>query len=257
MSQSSHHDSPGTVPKRRHRLLTSYSGTPWGPRIVVPATSDPYYLTYPRSWNGSSTESPWPPCSSPPFLPLLLSEAEQRNSQLPLVTLSLKRKHSLLCLLPVPLVTATTHLLSAIPSRCYRQSWGPSVLPETVGQSHQGWALVATQRERPGPNNFLKTFSALRAIAALHSQPSPRVGSPVDRHVPHTLGEFIKAALKISKQLYKSTERCYWPPLPLRRYLCHLLGSQPELPPVSWETAKPEPGARITDCFRGLSSSVG
>lgn len=214
-----------------------------GPSGCLPCTSDPYYLTHPRSWNSSYTESPWPP-----FLPLLLSEAEQRNSQLPLVTLSLKRKHSLLCLLPVPLVTATTHLLSAIPSRCYRQSWGPRVLSETMGQSHQGWALLATQRKRPGPNNFLKTFSALGAIAALHSQPSSKVGSLVDRHVP-IHWEFINVALKISKQLYKSIELCYWPPLPFRRYLCHLLGSQPELPSVSWETAKPEPGAWITDCF--------
>lgn len=191
MSQSSHHDSPRTVPNRRPSLLTSYSGTLWGPRFVLPATSDPCYLTYPRSWNSSSFQSPWPPYSSLFFLPLLLSEAEQRNSQLPLVTLSLQRKHSLLCLLLVPLVTATTHLLSAIPSWCYRQSWDPGVLPETVGQSHQGWALVATQRERPGPNNFLKAFSALGAIAALHSQPSPRIGSPVDRHVPHTLGSSL------------------------------------------------------------------
>lgn len=35
------------------------------------------------------------------------------------------------------------------------------------------------------------------------------------------------------------------------------LSGQPELPPVSCEIAKPEPGALIIDCFLGLSSSLG
>ena len=90
-----------------------------------------------------------------------------------------------------------------------------------------------------------------------HSQLLPGVGSPVGRHVPYILGEFMNAVLPISNQLYESTELCYWPPLPLRRYLCCFLGSQPELPPVSWEIAKPELGAWITDCFLGPSSSLG
>lgn len=98
---------PQSSSRRGTQAPTSSPGMRWGPKVVFPSILGPHDLAYPRredSCFGLRAAGLPSPLLLPAGCLPAGGRAEQNSGILSfLVTLSLQRKHSLLCLLPAPL----------------------------------------------------------------------------------------------------------------------------------------------------------